>query len=69
MVQIDSHPVALSKDESRGRLRFMSPLSALQPIISALARIVVDFVVGIVIVRFHAAVVWSFRNYAAGREQ
>jgi hypothetical protein len=69
MIHIDSHPLALSKNEARRWLRLASPFSALKPIISSHARVVIDFVVGIVIVRFHAAAAGSFRNHAAGRKQ
>jgi len=69
MVCIDSHPVTISEDEPRRRLRTMSPVAALEPIIFCHARIEVDFVVGIVIVAFQAPASRSFRNDAAGSEQ
>src|SRR5712692_314515 len=68
MVQIDSHPLALSENESRRRLRRISPLPALEPVISLNSRIMIDFVVRIVIVRFHAAGPWCFRDQTAGRK-
>jgi len=66
MVRVDTHPVAISRDESRRRVTLIAPLSAFEPIISSLVGIVINLVVGIVVVGPPA---WSAGNEAAGSVQ
>ncbi len=66
VVRIDAHPVAISRDESWRWVTLIAPLAAIEPIISSLAGIVVNLVVGIVVVGPPG---WPARNEAAGSKQ
>jgi len=68
IVQLKPVPTALLIEFLRRPLS-MSPISPIEPIITAIVRIIVHIDIGVVIIGLEAAAISaSFRDYAAGRK-
>lgn len=71
MIRFDPYSRTVAQSKSRRRLRPISPLAAVKPVIPLCAWVIIDFVIRvvIVIVRSPTTVSWSFRNHTPRTEQ